>query len=286
MKGEYNSEMASVPKFDDIGEWSEVKLEILKKYAVAYSTILTAQSNPPLYHVYIDAFAGPGYHVSRRTREFVAGSPLNALLVRPPFRDHYLIDIDATKVESLRGLVGNRTDVHVYHGDCNRVLLDHVFPHVRYEDYRRGLCILDPYGLHLQWKVIETAGHSKSIDLFLNFPVADMNRNVLWRDPEAVKESEIERMNSYWGDDSWRKIAYATTTTLFGTPEKEANEVIAEAFRHRLKEVAGFGRVPAPLPMRNSKGAIVYYLFFASQKGTAEGIVEEIFDKYRRRGEK
>jgi hypothetical protein len=29
---------------------------------------------------------------------------------------------------------------------------------VRFESYRRGLCILDPYGLHLDWTVTHTAG--------------------------------------------------------------------------------------------------------------------------------
>jgi hypothetical protein len=37
--------------------------------------------------------------------------------------------------------------------------------------------------------------------------------------------------------------------------------------------------------MRNSNGAVVYYLFFASQKDTAENIVLDIFKKYRARGE-
>jgi hypothetical protein len=32
-------------QFDRIGYWSEVKLEILKKYAKTYSTILAAQKN-------------------------------------------------------------------------------------------------------------------------------------------------------------------------------------------------------------------------------------------------
>ena len=125
----------------------------------------------------------------------------------------------------------------------------------------------------------------KSMDLFLNFPVADMNRNVLWRDPEGVENPQKARMNAFWGDESWRAIAYRTDTTLFGDPEKQSNEVVAEAFRRRLKEVAGFARVPDPMPMRNSKGAIVYYLFFASQKNTAEDILLDIFEKYQKRGE-
>jgi len=47
-----------------------------------------------------------------------------------------------------------------------------------------------------------------------------------------------------------------------------------------LQSLAGFKKVPNPLAMRNSKGSTVYYLFFASQKGTAEEIVMYIFDKF------
>jgi len=277
--------MRSLPQFDEIGCWSEIKLEILKKYAAAYSRILGAQKNPPLYHVYIEGFAGAGMHLSRTSGKFVPGSPKNALAVQPPFREYHLIDIDEDRVESLKELIGKRSDVHIYSGDCNQILLNEVFPQVQFEDYRRGLCILDPYGLHLDWKVIKTAGLERSIDLFLNFPVADINRNVLWHDPTNVAPQDVARMNRFWGDESWRDIAYSTSGNLFGFPEKESNEIVAEAFRRRLKEIAGFSRVPRPLPMRNSKGAIVYYLFFASQKDTAENIVEEIFEEYRRRGE-
>jgi hypothetical protein len=67
-------------------------------------------------------------------------------------------------------------------------------------------------------------------------------------------------------------------------PEKKPNSVIAEAFRRRLNEVTGFDRVPEPLAMENSKGAIIYYLFFASQNKTAEKIVREIFAKYQKHG--
>jgi len=137
------------------------------------------KTKPSLHHVYIDAFAGPGVHISKATGEYVHGSPTNALLVQPPFREYYLIDIDRQKVTRLRDETKDRKDVHIDEGDCNRILLEKVFPNVRWEQYRRGLCLLDPYGLQLDWKVIETAGKMRSIDMFLNFPVADMNRNVL-----------------------------------------------------------------------------------------------------------
>jgi three-Cys-motif partner protein len=273
-------------KFDEIGYWSEIKLDIVKDYASAYSRILAAQTKLSLDHVYIDAFAGAGVHISKTTREYISGSPINALLVQPPFREYHLIDIDRQKVELLQERVKNRSDVHIHEGDCNRILLEKVFPNVRFENYRRGLCLLDPYGLQLDWKVIDTAGKMGSIDMFLNFPVADINRNVLWRHPEGVDPADLRRMNEFWGDDSWRQIAYTTKRDLFGHLEKEENEVVAEGFRQRLLKVAGFKHAPEPLPMRNTKGATVYYLFFASHKPAAENIITDIFNKYRQRGTK
>ncbi len=270
-------------RFDEIGYWSELKLDIVKAYAAEYSKILSAQQG--LYHVYIDGFAGAGVHISRATGDFVPGSPLNALLVQPPFREYYLIDLDRAKAAALRELVGERADVHVFAEDANRALLDKVFPNVRFEDYRRGLCLLDPYGLHLSWEVIAAAGRMKSVDVFLNFPVADINRNVIWRDPTGVRDSDVRRMNAFWGDGSWRNIAYTTEETLFGPEQvKVDNRTVAEAFRQRLRDAAGFRLVPEPLPMRNSTGAVVYHLFFASQKPVAAKIVRYIFDKYRDRG--
>jgi three-Cys-motif partner protein len=197
-----------------------------------------------------------------------------------------LIDLDGDKAIGLRHLVGNRSDVRIYSGDCNSLLPAEVFPRVRFEDYKRGLCILDPYGLHLDWEVVKQAGSMRSLDVFINFPMYDININVLHRDPETVLPVHIERMNVFWGDESWRELAYVESSPdLFGNTELEkvSNQKFADAFRHRLKEVAGFKRVPAPLAMKNSRSSIVYYLFFASQKGTAEEIVTYIFNKFGRR---
>lgn len=169
-------------------------------------------------------------------------------------------------------------------GDCNKVLLEKIFPSVTYKSYRRALCLLDPYGLDLDWAVIFQAGQLRTVDMFLNFPVMDINRNVLWRNPDKVTAKQARRLNRFWGDDSWRNVAYTTSQNLFGEPEKEPNEVVASGFQKQLMNVAGFARVPEPLPMRNKAGTVVYYLFFASQADVAEKIVTSIFRKYRTRG--
>lgn len=272
--------------YDEIGYWSEVKLDIVRKYASAYSTIMSAQPTIIRKHIYIDAFAGAGRHVSRRTGEFVPGSPLNALEVAPPFSEIHLIDLHGGKVAELRRQIGSRQDVFIYEGDANKVLLDTVFPRCRYEDFNRALCLLDPYALNVDWSVLQTAGQTGSIEIFYNFMIMDANMNVLWRNPDNVAPAQAVRMDKAWGDHSWRGAAYVGKQTLWGdtVDEKARNEAIAEGFRKRLEEVAEFKYVPRPVPMRNEKGAVIYYLFFASPNKTGARIVEDIFNTYRIRG--
>lgn len=127
------------------------------------------------------------------------------------------------------------------------------------------------------------AGQLKTIDLFLNFPVMDMN--VLWRNPAAVDQAQATRLTRYWGDESWRQSAYVQQENLFGFDDvKLGNDAVAKAFKKRLRDVAGFANVLDPIPMRNDQGGTVYYLYFASQSDTGNRIAKQIFDKYRTRG--
>jgi three-Cys-motif partner protein len=103
---------------DEIGYWSEIKLDIVREYATAYSTVLAKQKGIRS-HAYIDAFAGAGIHISKQTGEYVPGSPLSALNVSPPFKEFHLIDLQGDRIERLRKMCGGRTDVFLYRGDCN-----------------------------------------------------------------------------------------------------------------------------------------------------------------------
>lgn len=268
-------------RFDEIGEWSQLKIEIVRKYASAYSTILKARGRR-LRTYYIDGFSGPGEHRRKDTKERVLGTPMEVLRVVPKFDEYHFVDLDGNKIEHLREQIGERKDVVTYHGDTNLILPKRVFPLVQYDQYRRGLCLLDPYGLHLAWTVIEAAGKAGTIEIFLNFPVADMQRNVFWHNFAGVDPANIERMTRFWGDDSWRSIAYKDEPDLF-EPRKVRAEIsaVVAAFRSRLKHVAGFQFVPAPVPMRNDQGAVVYYLFFAGPNQAGSNIASDLF-KHRR----
>jgi three-Cys-motif partner protein len=267
---------------DVVGYWTEMKLAILQDYATAYAQILKAQT--AIKHVaYIDGFAGAGAHISKKSGELIQGSPARALSIRPAFSHYHFVEMDENRADRLRSM-SSQTNATVYHGDCNEVLLKQVFPQCRYEDYRRALCLLDPYKLNPDWEVVQTAGKMRSIEIFLNFMIMDANMNALKKNPESVTTEQARRMTRFWGDDSWRKAAYRTERGLFeDMEEKGTNEAVVEAYRERLKTVAGFKYVPEPLPMCNTRGAVVYYLLFASHNSTGNKIAEHIFKKYRNR---
>ncbi|MCI0531486.1 MAG: three-Cys-motif partner protein TcmP [candidate division Zixibacteria bacterium] len=265
---------------DIINKWSEIKIEIVEKYARAYSRILSTQKTARFYHVYIDAFSGAGKHFSKTSGGLVEGSPLKALSVTPPFKFYHFIDLDRDKVDLLKSEVGARKDVKVYSDDCNDLLPNVIFPNIKDGEFKRALCLLDPYGLHLDWKVIAKAGEMNTIEIFLNFPLHDMDRNVLWQEPDKASQNQRERMDRFWGGTSWREEIYDAHRDLF-RDEKRTELEIVKIFQKRLKGVAGFKFVPDPLPMRNNNGRTLYYLFFAAQKPVAADIVSDIFKKYK-----
>jgi three-Cys-motif partner protein len=51
---------------DEIGPWSEIKLEIIQKYGPAYTTVLSSERARQLKRYYIDGFSGAGVHVSKK----------------------------------------------------------------------------------------------------------------------------------------------------------------------------------------------------------------------------
>lgn len=278
-------------KFDEIGEWSQIKLDIIEKYAEAYAIVL--KNSNYLKPYYIDAFCGAGISIGKKTGEVLQGSPLRILGVANPFKKYYFIDIDKKKTDYLDQLCKEHylekyPAISIKTGDCNEILND-LLPQFSYEQYHRLLCLLDPYGLHLDWEVVLKMGSEKNrkgiADLVLNFPVMDMNRTAIWNNYKDVPPKKIDRMNTFWGDESWQEDAYrpARQPSFLDKDlkDKMPNETIVAAYRKRLKENAGFKHVPEPIPMKNSKGATVYYLFFASHNDTANKIAKYLFNKHK-----
>lgn len=280
---ESSDEAYEPPAFlDRLGQWSEIKHEILQSYAGAYTRIVSNSASIRRY-VYIDCFAGAGIGRDRETGELLPGSAYRMLLnIDPPFSEYHFIELDPAKAEHLRGLFGDDPRVHIHVGDANEILPTQVLPRCRYQDFARALCLLDPYGLSVNWDTVALMGRMGSIEIFYNFMIVGANRNVLWRDGPQRRDL----LTRVFGDEAtWMQAAYREVTNLFGEQLYEkirGNEPLIQAFRRRLKDVAGFTHVLDPIPMKNSQRAVIYYLFFATQNDTGRKIVADILNKYRR----
>jgi three-Cys-motif partner protein len=270
---------------DSVGPWTEVKVEIVREYAQVFRKITSARSY--FHTVYMDGFSGSGILLSKQRGEPVAGTPARIIAIEPRFNEYHFIEKRPKRQAVLRAMVGSHPNVTVHEGDSNVILLENLLPTMTYESYRKGLLFLDPYGLHLDWKVVEAAGKSRCVDLLLNFPIHDINRRVLWKDPARVAPSDAARMTRFCGSEDWGKDAYRAEPDLFGNviPEKvPGNEPIVRWYTKRLHEVASFEHVSAALPMKNETKAVVYYLIGASQAKQGVDVFNSVFRKWRKRG--
>ncbi|WP_061223485.1 three-Cys-motif partner protein TcmP [Leptospira weilii] len=266
--------------YDRVGKWTELKLEIVKKYAQSFQGALKNNFKT----IYVNGFCNSGEAISKNTSEKIDGSALGALKVVPPFYEYHFVDLEKDRVNHLRDFVDSDVNAHFHIGDTNEILPSKVFPKFHYDNFERIFCLLDPYKLTLNWEVVVAAGKSKITDVLINFPVLDINRNVLWNNNQNISDYNREKMNRFWGDDSWRDAVYKEEPDLFGTvtvKDEKSVQKILEAYSNRLKFVAGFAEVATPLPMKNSMNAVVYYLIFATQKPLAIKIINSIMKKYR-----
>jgi hypothetical protein len=61
-------------QFDELGEWSVLKLDIIEQYGSAYTKAFGGRGHC-LKKFYIDGFSGVGVHLVKRTRQQIEGSP-------------------------------------------------------------------------------------------------------------------------------------------------------------------------------------------------------------------
>lgn len=270
-------------KIDEIGRWSEDKLDLLGKYLESYTKILKNWSLCKGFY-YIDAFAGTGKPKAKDEERFIEGSPARALNIKHPFTKYFFIeksDWRTSKLESLKKEFNN-LEIEIINDDCNKVLLD-LIPILNYKFYRRAFVFLDPFGMSLEWDIIQKLASTKTIEIFLNLPLMAMNRDYLINNHNNLTQKKIEKMNNFWGSSDWQDF-YLEVPTLFGTKQKIKKDIdpkkISDSFIKRLKTIFPF--VSSPLIMRNSTNAPLYCLIFAGHNEKGGKIAENIFGRFEK----
>jgi len=266
------------------GAWTQQKLEALGKYLRAYTIIFKKNPRAQYYSItYLDAFAGTGSlqqpelaglaelmpELRRNEEQYRKGSVLRALEIKPSFDNYVFIEKNSEKCDELREAVRNSEarNVTVLNEDANMAILKWC----RNMDSKRqrAVVFLDPFGASVRWEAIRALGNTRAVDLWVLFPYSAINRMLVRdRKPDA---SWSRRLTDVFGTTEWESAFYSTTSwpSLFDSNQtielvrKSADyRQISDFFVKRLK--SEFQAVSKAMPLHNSKGSLLFMLFFAA----------------------
>ena len=146
------------------------------------------------------------------------------------------------------------------------------------------LCLLDPFGMTLDWKTIEALS-GKSIDLWILLPTGVIVNRLLKTNGDFL---HLDTLQTHFGmgEDELRAWFYEKKqqTDLFGQQmewfQKKDNPIqrIAELYIERLGELFPYV-TPEPLVMRNKNNVPIYHFVCASFNQTAVKIAQQIITK-------
>ena len=278
------------------GPWTEHKLECVKKYLSAYTTIMAKQRF--FRFAYIDAFAGTGYRELKHDEDtdaamfpefnspevvdFQQGSARNALEVEPPFEKYVFIEKSANRYVELEELKKefllkaefSENSIECVQGDANPYLQNLCGKNWR---SHRALVFLDPYGMQMEWETIRAIAGTEAIDLWILFPIGSVNR--LLKNDGEIHAPNRDRLDLFFGETDWFDVFYQLAEQIsFFSPEEQIAffnreehwqktghifEEIERYFIERLRSVFA-GVAPQPLWLRNSKNVPLYLLCFAA----------------------
>lgn len=266
------------------GSWTEDKLNRLTEYLQGY---MTALKKPPATYfrkVYVDAFASTGYRAINapdtatpnlftelsepETQSFLKGSASRALEVIPGFDEYLFIEKNtknAKELEKLKDLYPEKSGrIQIVIADANEYLQQ--WCNTTDWGKTRAVLFLDPFGMQVEWSLLEAIARTKAIDVWLLFPFVGVSRHLTRGEPPP--EEWAARITKIMGSDEWRQEFYPQKRqqTLFGEEESQGKDAdfdrIAAYFVRRLKELFP-GVAENPLPLRNSKNVPLFLLCFA-----------------------
>ena len=291
----------------EVGLWAREKLEYLRKYLHAYTTILhkkVHEIDNLKGYFYVDAFAGPGmlqirkrksisseqlwllelseYAMSDSTdvQQYISGSPRIALELRRPFTDYVFVEIDSEKIHELKKLKDEFKNlparIHIRQQECE-VYLRNLLDRCKGQwNQWRGIVFLDPFGMQVPWELISMIGTTHSIEVVINFPVG-MAINRLLKKSGDFSKSERSKLDLYFGTDQWFELLYRQEQNLFGSNVSkisQAGDVLVAWYCERLEEV--FGHVSPPREIQTPDGTPLYYLIWAGPNETGAKIATDV----------
>ena len=264
------------------GPWTEIKLEVLKKYLRFYTQALGKRFEL----LYIDAFAGTG----NRTENIPAapimseeehsitydGSARIALKIVPPFNKYLFIENNTKRFKELSKLKKEFSNhyIEITKGDANEIIKNMAKKKIWNTDKYRGVIFLDPYGLEIDWHTLEAIADTKSFDVWFLFSISGVYRQASL-DFDKMEQYKKEKLTRLFGTDDWEDTFYGTSKqkTLFGDATVKERKVDVRQMEdwvlNRLKGCFPYVSKPLALP---SSGTQLYSLFFCVSNSSRKAI--------------
>ena len=267
------------------GLWTQKKLEIIRAYLDAYTTVLKDQ---PFQLIYVDAFAGEGYwrpgssYASEDYEDFTTllhGSTAIALNVRDrPFDRFVFIENDKTRSDALKSLAlqHSKRCIKVIPEDANVALPRFCDGMDRLD---RAVVFLDPFATQVSWDTVAAIALTQKIDCWILFPLSAIARMMpTGSSPPLSLTSQPDRV--FGGREHWQGVYREPAQLSFfkekpGLERASGSAQIADRYQARLEsEFAGLASTSRTL--RNSKNSPMFELYFAAGSVKGAGIAVRI----------
>jgi three-Cys-motif partner protein len=272
-----------IPSLQKFGgrTWTQDKLDRVRKYLVAYSTIMQKRK---FRYAYIDGFAGTGYHelkddeddsgslfaeLDEPAVDFLDGSARIALQVAPRFHKYIFIEKSRRKTAELEKLRADfpekAGDIIIANEEANAYLQNLCLQRSWAE--RRAVLFIDPFGMQLSWETVSAIAKTKAIDTWILFPVSAVNR--LLKKDGNIPAAWRNRLDTMFGDPGWFDVFFPEEMLPLlddgSTVRRKVADLdlIGKYFNQRLQTVFA-GVAPNPYTLRNTQGAPLFLLCFAA----------------------
>jgi three-Cys-motif partner protein len=246
---------------------TEAKLRILGAYLKAWFPILSLGGHQRV--LYIDGFSGPGRYLGGED-----GSPIVALKslaaqrlsIKSSFEFHFVekkpgvASTLRANVDYLQATGGfpDRSEVFFYEGQSFEEAYENGIRDrlIKYAN-TPAFALVDPFGwTGIPMRIVGDLINRPSTEVFVNFMFEEINRFLAHKD-------QPENFDQLFGGGDWR-----AALELSG---RSRQQKIYDYYHDRLREVGG-ARFVRSFEMRNARGVVDYFLFFASN--SAKGLAK------------
>jgi three-Cys-motif partner protein len=191
------------------GKWTKTKLDYLQRYIELFETSM--RGKPWCARCYIDLFSGTGKYQIEGQTGYHLGSSLLALTTKHPFTHYFFTDKSQDNIDILskRSNSLNSLKKRFYVGDANikvKEIVDEIINIdqncSRNQWKSLNLAFLDPDGLELEWRIIETLATVNKMDLIIYYSQSGLTRNL----KNYIMSDTNTIIDKFFGDREWRKI--------------------------------------------------------------------------------